>query len=711
MDYYLPPGDGFALESVVATTYQVDFEFLEEELLAAALGVRSPVSGLRAFRSELERRLQKAELSVLYDLGGCERLARLSPRIDAIPVAARKLHSKISLLMWVRESGATDTSRERRVRLIVGSANLTRQGFRQNYECVVAADFGGRSQPPRTLLAKAVALVRQIGGESHAPQLVQQLVEFEAFAAGLAEETAAPDDPVALVAAEEVVPTVTATWAALSAKPPEKVIVASPFWAEGSTAPEALAGLFQQLGDPASVELVCRGERSGDGKRWLPVFDVSVALGLKGKLTGRLVLCATCPDVGLTTPTTVEAGDEAEEAELASRLGASHDKSEEVQRALHAKVILLDGQDGSVLYAGSSNCTRRGLDLGGPTNHEAGFVYRLSPPLRKQVAGLLDFAGPPTEVLPDAPPPTIQPVPAEAVAVPTFLAEVVASGTHVTVRFREAGPGDLVLLMPIPTKVGDAGYWVLYRAEATGVGPEQLVETDLAACPRCDDGLRPLATDPPGQPILPHVFVEARWGSHSAIFPVRFDNKARLPLLLFGRKPTEGELIDYFLFGKESDEWEDGSGVPVEDGAGPRPDAPVDTRRILAYFIRRFVQAIPGIEAEVRRAAYSRAALDATLRGPTSPLELAERAFQSLSRPPAGDEPQKTPVAVGFQLTEILAALRRCEGAVADPDLRQCFGPVIARCRELLNTLVSQQPDLRAGAFPKYVARILGDAS
>src|ERR1700730_316245 len=118
IDYYLPPGEGFVLESLVATTYQVDFEFLEEELLAAALGVRSPVSRLRAFRSELERRLQKAEVSILYDPGGCDRLARLSPRIDAIPVFARKLHSKISLLMWVREDRASGAPPDRRMALL-----------------------------------------------------------------------------------------------------------------------------------------------------------------------------------------------------------------------------------------------------------------------------------------------------------------------------------------------------------------------------------------------------------------------------------------------------------------------------------------------------------------------------------------------------------------------------------------------------------------
>ena len=59
IEYYLPPQEGFVLESLVATTYQVDFEFLEEDLLARALGVRAPISRMPAFRSELERRLQK----------------------------------------------------------------------------------------------------------------------------------------------------------------------------------------------------------------------------------------------------------------------------------------------------------------------------------------------------------------------------------------------------------------------------------------------------------------------------------------------------------------------------------------------------------------------------------------------------------------------------------------------------------------------------
>jgi hypothetical protein len=710
IDYYLPPGDGFILESLVATTYQVDFGFVEEELLAVAFGVRSPISRLKAFRSELERRLQKAEVSVLYDLSGNDKLARFSPRIDAIPVVSRKLHSKISLLMWVREDHAGGKP-DRRMRLIVGSANLTRQGFRENYECVVSIDFGGRNNTPRSLLMKAIELVQQIAVGSKSPQLLRQLTAFSSQGALLPDGTAGADDPVALVAAHEVVPTVRDLWAKVSPKAPESVIVVSPFWTEGTTAAEALSDLFQQLGPPANLELVCRGERSPDGKTWLPVFDSSVAMELKKRLSSRLCLRAALPDTEdqHSSQKPEDIGDETEVEEFAARLGNGNHNTPEYQRALHAKLILVDGTAGSVLYAGSSNCTRRGLGLGGPSNSEAGFVYRLTPKQRKQLVGLLGFAGPATEVHADSLPATVQPTDDEAAVVPTFLAEVVATGSIVTVHFRDVVPTDLVLLMPVPARAGDAGYWLLFQGDPLMESLPETIMVDLKSCQKCDERLQPLPCDSTGH-HQPHVVVEARWEGKSAVFPVRFDDKTQLPLLLVGRKPTEGELIEYFLFGTEPDDGDDGDGLPGDGTKGSKPDAPIDTSGILAYFIRRFVQAIPGIESEIRRAGYSRASLDAVLRGPTSPLELAERAFASLNRPPTHSEPKKTPTAVGFQLTEILAALLRCKAAISDSELQECFDPVVSRCREMLNTLVADHVELHTGGFPLYQTQILGGA-
>jgi hypothetical protein len=279
LDHYLPPGEGFVLESLVASTYQIDFEFLEQELLATALGIRSSIGRLKTLPSELERKLQKTEVSVLYDLGGCERLVRLSPRIDAIPVASRKLHSKISLMMWVREDRTGSGPPDRRMRLIVGSANLTRQGFRHNYECVVSVDYGGKNTPPRELLTTGIDFVQLIASDSHVPQLSRQLAAFAAQAALLPPGTAGSDDAIALVAANGVVPAIRDSWAVVSNKAPETVTVVSPFWTEGSTAPDALSSLFQQLGSPANLELVCCGERSPDGKTWLPgvalMLDIS----------------------------------------------------------------------------------------------------------------------------------------------------------------------------------------------------------------------------------------------------------------------------------------------------------------------------------------------------------------------------------------------------------------------------------------------------
>jgi len=70
------------------------------------------------------------------------------------------------------------------------------------------------------------------------------------------EEAPGSDDPIALVPAGNIVPTVRQGWLALSPnKDPEKITIVSPFWPVGDSAADALGDLVRQLGSPANLEL------------------------------------------------------------------------------------------------------------------------------------------------------------------------------------------------------------------------------------------------------------------------------------------------------------------------------------------------------------------------------------------------------------------------------------------------------------------------
>jgi len=709
IDFYTPPEEGYVLESFLATTYQVDFEFFEDDLLALALGVRTPANRGRAFRADIERRLQSATVSVLYDLRGCPKLRRASPRIDALPVITRKQHAKISLLAWVkRGEGAREPAT--RVRLIVGSANLTRQGFRENYECASAIDFGGAASRGRGLLLRALDLVASLGGECESAQLDSQLKDFRAFAQSVSTDSLPQDAPVALVSAEDALQELSRAWQELDGSNPELATVVSPFWPEGSTAGAALVELVSHLANPKRVDLVCRGVEAPHGRDWIPEFDPAVAAELKGKISSRLFLMPALPSAGVDDAN--DQGDESEVDEI-GRYGSSGSADKGLpRRALHAKMIWLDGKKGSVGYIGSSNCTRRGMALRAPANWEAGLIYRVSRSVRARM-DLLAIAGHGFEVMAGKLPLSKKPQKDEETPVPNFLADIVAKQHIVTIRFQKniAAPENFEILMPVPTPLRDGGYWLVYQRRNDGIPTR--ISVDSRECTRCDTNLKPFHPSGEAEPSAAEVYVKVRWEGNIGFFPVRFDDKASLPVLPAGRRPTENELIEYFLFGREPD-WDGdgggGGGGPPSDPDPPHSEKAVDTRRILSYFIRRFVQALPGIETEIIAAAYSRAALLNALKGPTSPLALAKQAFASLHQPRGRHEPLKTATAVGFQLVEICGALKRSKAQVSDKELKQCFDAVLEECRGFLNEVVKEVPALASGAFQQYRRRILGEA-
>src|SRR5262249_6051259 len=159
-------------------------------------------------------------------------LARLSPRIDPLPISARKLHAKVTVQLWTRPAPVAGDRPDRRVRLVVGSANLTRQGFRENYECVTALEFGGRHSAPPDALRSALGPLREVRAETTSEQLLRQLDQFETEAGKLPMALTSEESPLRFVRAEEVVAVLRDAWGEIAISPPTTITLVSPFWPE-----------------------------------------------------------------------------------------------------------------------------------------------------------------------------------------------------------------------------------------------------------------------------------------------------------------------------------------------------------------------------------------------------------------------------------------------------------------------------------------------
>ena len=95
---------GFRLASVIATTYELQADFLEEDLLPVALGLRLAPARGRDFRLELERALGDTEVTIFFHPGRYQPGFRRSPRIDLVPLPEGrypKLHAKVVLMRFV----------------------------------------------------------------------------------------------------------------------------------------------------------------------------------------------------------------------------------------------------------------------------------------------------------------------------------------------------------------------------------------------------------------------------------------------------------------------------------------------------------------------------------------------------------------------------------------------------------------------------------
>jgi hypothetical protein len=169
-EYWKPPEGVGAPISCIATTFEFQAGFFETELLPRFLGLRfDHTENERTFIVEREEALATTRACVLVDISKFDP-QQTTLQWDQLPIQLPNgiQHGKLTILVW-----------EGLVRLIVTSANLTRQGYRRNRELFAALDFfDGPTSVPLKPLIDALEFIEIVSSWSRAlPAAIQRVGE------------------------------------------------------------------------------------------------------------------------------------------------------------------------------------------------------------------------------------------------------------------------------------------------------------------------------------------------------------------------------------------------------------------------------------------------------------------------------------------------------------------------------------------------------
>lgn len=337
----------------VASSYTFDAAFFEEDCLGRFVGMETqPDEDQRLYLVEREERLAQVGCVALVDVSQVPRNRSLRWNLLPVRVPGGGIqHAKVTVLIW-----------ELRVRVLVGSANLTEYGYRRNYEHMGVLDFTPEGSAPVALLEEILGFVERMaalapGGtveEEGGPQAALRRLFGRARSLTSSWDEALPGRSQPSVAFIGLRPGGADVLTQLSEEHwrgtgPSAATVLSPFFDEGKRAQqlvEALLGIMGKQGERA-IEFWSPGRELQDG---------SVELGM--------------PEV-LRTP-------------WASRVKHQFcfvpetDQETDV-RPLHAKSLWLQRQARAVYMIGSSNFTCAGYGrVAGRRNVEANLVYELA---------------------------------------------------------------------------------------------------------------------------------------------------------------------------------------------------------------------------------------------------------------------------------------------------------------------------------------------
>lgn len=647
-----PEGSWGDLVGILATTYELDALFFDEEWLPTVAGIKAHNDRSRRGRVELERALAGAEAAVLLVDA---RPYRQRPRSMRVEVCAgvgegrRLQHAKISVLVY-----------DRAVRVTIGSANLTRAGYRENREIVgiltaTAAEPGDAAAILELLDALPDALGEWWGPSQFAGAVV-------ALARARVQTWAALPAPSSAQLTPAVSGRGPALWERMldrwGDRPIRDIVVASPFWSCEAGAFKAVIRFVEdldrrgQLAKGATLQLRCERIVLPTGERRPDLPSALAAWSPPAGVTGEAV-----PVDARVLPVEVNGRTDFEGV-----------------RRLHAKVVVVSDGERAIAYCGSANFTAQGWGFhASRRNAEAGFFLEgtarqlatLLPPIDRGGSVVVLGTGVIGEPMPEPDEPSEDDW-------PTFLRDV-------RLCHDESGTRLELLVDQAPAT---AGSWSLCAPPLEALSPilEHLAgEPVRRAIPVAAEQLATL---------LSHGCVYFRRASadQARAIPLNVDAalRERLPLRIGGGDPEEALLLAYYL--GRLDWGEVVEGDEVEDwleGEDPTPVSrlgSVDTSSIQTYQMRVFIDALPGLRDDLARASRAPSAMRIAVLGPVSPVALARHVAGHASR---------SRTAKAFQLVEILAAIVAAGCLDVQADHRARWAGATGEARAEVESLLS----------------------
>jgi hypothetical protein len=663
----------------IATTYTFDAAFFEVDLLPRFLGVKFDHTEREiSFLVEREQALGTVRACVLVD-HTCVDARQTTLRWDqmAVRVPGGAQHAKIVVLAW-----------ERWLRIIVSSANLTRQGYRRNREIAGVLDFfDGKDSMPLQLAKDVLSFLSDIANtgwvQAHDAARDRMITTLEFVRSRLSRWQQAPADftPRELPRASfvggrpagngrrmlSVIDQVAALWGTRKAT---DVAVMTPFVGEAESGMERLA---QQLMDLS--------RRSASSVRTYLAIP-----GHPSQEIGSKKMISDLPS--FFRDSWDSSWGEIQEGPAVFVVPPAR-KGEKINRVLHAKATSLSDEDRDLLLSGSSNFTPHGMGVGA-ANVEANLCFQDESNARVRLDARLpvrwyeddndscDDVFWPTKVEPPEDESPRQPALPPVFKAVTFNEQA----AKLTVFFDTAYPLPALWSLARPgAKANDTGTVILASRQMLSVPQEGRLTVDMPGSLR---GLtltcvRVAWTDDQGQ-------IQSGW------LPVQTESlEDLLPPEQF-RGLTSDHIMNCLISGREPAELVDENGddaghlsSAAELSRACDPLREIDTTGYALYQVRKLGQTLAALAERLLRTVRTNEAVSYRLRqDPLGPIALADALAKDLTvegQPPETAQMRASQLAFSFAEIALMLAHAcrrvRADRNPGDHDIRPIYREVI----------------------------------